>query len=212
MILIKRFIIVFHSCAVGNLSNSFKSRYPSFLMSRKTGLLALAGIFFLTFLIWVTSDTQPPSSKLQAALKSYQRNQSQVLNTRYLTLIDYTKPVLVKRLWVVEIATGKIVLNSHVSHAFNSGLLYATNFSNVDDSKKSCVGNFVTQTTYTGRFGYSLRVRGLDADNSNTLQRNIVFHPHPVPVWSQGCWMTSPATNRELINLIKGKSFLLVAN
>lgn len=179
-------------------------------MSRKTGLLALVGMFLLPFLIWVTKDSQPPTALLQAALKSYRRNQLQVANKRYLTVIDYTKPVLMKRLWVVDLATEKIMLNSHVSHAFNSGLLYATNFSNAEGSEMSCVGSFVTQAAYTGRFGYSLRVKGLDVGNSNTLRRSIVFHPHPIPFFSRGCWMTTPATNQALINLINGGSFVYV--
>ena len=105
---------------------------------------------------------------------------------RYVTLIDYTKPVVVKRLWVVELTTGRTVLTSHVFHALNSGLFYATKLSNVEGSEMSCVGSFVTQATYQGRFGYSLRVQGLDAKNSNTLRRSIVFHSSLIPIYSQG--------------------------
>lgn len=74
----------------------------------------------------------------------------------------------------------------------------------------SCVGSFVTQASYTGRSGYSLRVKGLDTGNSNTLRRSIVFHPCVLPLHSHGYWMTTPATNQTLINLIKGKSFCYV--
>lgn len=179
-------------------------------MTKKTRLLVSAAII-VPVLVWASKDTSPPAGLLQSALTHYQFNKSVVFNQRYITLIDYSKPLLVKRLWVVELATGKTVLTSHVSHAFNSGLLYATEFSNVEGSEMSCAGSFVTQTTYTGKFGYSLHVRGLDAENSNTLRRSIVFHPHQMPIYSQGCWMTAPATNRKLINLIKGGSFVYVA-
>ena len=180
-------------------------------MTRKAWLLASVGVLLLSTLFWVTSNSKPPNALLQTALKSYRHHKSAVSNHRYVTLIDYTKPVVVKRLWVVELTTGRTVLTSHVSHALNSGLLYATKLSNVEGSKKSCVGSFVTQTTYTGRFGYSLLVKGLDAQNSNILLRSIVFHPSPLPLYSQGCWMTTPTTNRKLINLIKGSSFFYVA-
>jgi len=172
-------------------------------------LLAMV-IVPVSLLVWASKDSRPPTALLQAALKSSRRNKAQVANKHYLTVIDYTKPVLVKRLWVVELATGKTVLSSHVSHALNSGLLYATNFSNVEGSEMSCSGSFVTQATYQGRFGYSLRVQGLDAENSNTGRRSIVFHPSPIPLYSHGCWMTTPATNQALINLIKGGSFVYV--
>lgn len=161
--------------------------------------------------LWINHDSEPPAALLQAAFNACRKNTSAVSNQRYITVIDYTKPVVVKRLWVVERATGKTVLTSHVSHALNSGLLYATKFSNVEGSEMSCAGSFVTQTTYSGKFGYSLHVRGLNDTNSNTLRRSIVFHPHPIPIYSQGCWMTAPATNRQLINLIKGGSFVYVA-
>lgn len=180
-------------------------------MTRKKWLLAVAGVLLVPFLLWFTSDSPPPPALLQVALRAYQLNKSAVSNQRYITVIDYTKPVVVKRLWVVERATGKTVLTSHVSHALNSGLLYATKFSNVEGSEMSCAGSFVTQTTYSGKFGYSLHVRGLNDTNSNTLRRSIVFHPHPIPIYSQGCWMTASATNRQLINLIKGGSFVYVA-
>lgn len=181
------------------------------LMNKRKWLLTMIGASLVSLFIWVTGDSILPPSMLQAAMRSYRRNESQVANTRYVTIIDYTKPVVVKRLWVIEVATGKVVLNSHVSHARNSGLLYASKLSSIEGSEMSCAGNFVTQDTYKGRFGYSLRVIGLDAGNSNTLRRNIVFHPHPVPIFSQGCWMTAPATNRRLIDLIKGGSLVYVA-
>ena len=165
----------------------------------------------VSLLICAFKDTGPPIALLQAALKSCWRNKAQVANNCYLTVIDYTKPVLTKRLWVLELATGKTVLSSHVSNARNSGLLHATDFSNVEGSKMSCSGSFVTQATYQGRFGYSLRVQGLDAKNSNTLRRSIVFHSSLIPIYSQGCWMTMPSTNNKLIDLIKNGSVVYVA-
>jgi len=161
-------------------------------------------------LVWATYNFPPPARLLRTARLFYWRNESHIANKRYVTIIDYTKPVLVKRLWVVEFNTGKVIFSSHVSHAYASGLLYATKLSNAEDSEKSCNGSFVTRSTYVGRWGYALRVQGLESGNSNTLRRDIVFHACPLPVWSKGCWMTTSATNRTLINLIKGGSFVYV--
>lgn len=181
------------------------------MMARKIWLLAMV-VGSVSMLVWVTNDSKPPIALLNAAIKSYRRNETEVANKRYLTLIDYTKPIFVKRLWVVELATRRTVLNSHVSHAWKSGLIFPEEFSNAKGSEKSCLGSFITQTTYRGRFGYSLRVKGIDAENSNTLNRSIVFHPSLLPFYSQGCWMTTSPTNLKLINLIKDNSFLYVAN
>jgi len=161
-------------------------------------------------LFWITHESPPPTPLLQAALKAYRRNHTEVHNKRYIALIDYTKPIFAKRLWVVEVTTGKTMLSSHVSHALNSGILYATKLSNVAGSEMSCAGSFVTQHTYEGRYGHSLRVRGLEKGNSNTLRRNIVFHPNWLP-FSRGCWMTTPRINSTLINLISGGAFVYVS-
>lgn len=168
-------------------------------------------VILLPLLVWITYDLQPSVALMRAANQAYRHNHLTVVNQRYLTVIDYTKSVFVERLWVIDLATGKTVLACHVSHALNSGLVYATNFNNDEGSEMSCLGSFMTQATYTGRFGYSLRVRGLDAQNSNTLRRSIVFHPCSVPLWSKGCWMTTPSTNKKLIDLIKNGSFVYVS-
>ncbi|WP_374407934.1 murein L,D-transpeptidase catalytic domain-containing protein [Pelagerythrobacter sp.] len=49
-------------------------------------------------------------------------------------------------------------------------------FSNVPESMCSCRGAFMTYGWYTGRFGTSIRLEGLEADNSNALDRAIVMH------------------------------------
>ena len=66
-----------------------------------------------------------------------------------------------------------------VAHGENSGAsLYATDFSNVIDSKKSSLGIYRVENDYYGSFGYSLRVEGLERTNSNAKDRAIVIHPY----------------------------------
>ncbi len=49
-------------------------------------------------------------------------------------------------------------------------------FSNVEGSHCSSRGLYMTYGWYTGRFGTSIRLEGLDEDNSNALNRAIVMH------------------------------------
>lgn len=49
-------------------------------------------------------------------------------------------------------------------------------FSNLPDSLASSRGAYGTQEQYHGRHGASLRLGGLEADNSNALPRAIVIH------------------------------------
>lgn len=50
-------------------------------------------------------------------------------------------------------------------------------FSNVEGSNATSRGAFVTWEWYTGRYGTSVRLGGLDRTNSNAFQRAIVMHP-----------------------------------
>ncbi len=49
-------------------------------------------------------------------------------------------------------------------------------FSNVPGSNATSRGAYITWEWYTGRYGTSVRLGGLDPDNSNALERAIVMH------------------------------------
>lgn len=169
-------------------------------------LLAAAAL-----LAWhMSSDGDLDPELLRRAQTLARAQHGGVVNQRVVTVIDYRKSLLQTRLWVYDQKAKRVVLSSRVAHAFSSGLLYARSFSNVNGSEKSCTGSFVTGSTYTGSYGYSLRVKGLDASNSNTLSRAIIFHnaPYYLPL-TAGCWATN--VNKELIDLIAGGSFVFVA-
>jgi len=122
--------------------------------------------------------------------------------------IDYNKPVFKKRLWIVNLKTKEVILNSHVSHAWNSGFLKPTKFSNEVGSNTSCSGTFNTLNSYESQFGtgeykIGMRIQGLDKNrNDNALKRNIVFHSSYSP-WSSGCFMSTPKTNKKIIELTR---------
>lgn len=94
-----------------------------------------------------------------------------------LTVIDYSLPSSRQRLWVLDLAHGKVLFHELVAHGAGSGDLYATRFSNVNDSRQTSLGLFLTEGTYEGGNGYSLRLRGLEAGvNDLAGARNIVMH------------------------------------
>ncbi|HEY0511268.1 MAG TPA: murein L,D-transpeptidase catalytic domain family protein [Thermoanaerobaculia bacterium] len=94
-----------------------------------------------------------------------------------LTVIDYSLPSTTPRLWVLDLAQGKVLFHELVAHGAGSGDLYATHFSNVNESRQSSLGLFLTGDTYEGGKGYSLKLRGLDAGlNDLAEKRNIVMH------------------------------------
>jgi hypothetical protein len=131
----------------------------------------------------------------------------------YVILIDYRKHLFSKRLFLFDVKSGKEILSSRVGHAFNSGLIYASDFSNKNESRKSCYGAFITGSSYNGQYGYAMRVEGLDKGvNDQAFRRAIVFHSvEKLPVmWSWGCFVTPPDINRKLIDFTKGGNLVVV--
>ena len=113
------------------------------------------------------------------AWKGYQKliENKQVTNTTYLTICDFSQSSKQKRLYLIDINNETVVMNTWVAHGRNSGLDYATKFSNTPESLQSSLGFYVTKQTYTGEHGLSLKVQGLEPGfNDKAFQRAIVIH------------------------------------
>jgi hypothetical protein len=121
----------------------------------------------------------PGRSVLTSAIAAYERAMKlgAVTNPDRLTVIDYTRPSTEPRLWVLDLSDGRILYRELVAHGRGSGDNFATVFSNEPETKTSSLGLFVTDDSYVGANGYSLRLRGLDAGiNDNAYERAIVVH------------------------------------
>lgn len=104
-------------------------------------------------------------------------NSDLVKKKSLITIIDYTRPSSEKRLYVIDLYSGKLLFNSLVAHGKNTGVEYARSFSNEVGSLKSSIGFFITMDTYDGENGYSLKLKGLEEDiNDNAEERYIVMH------------------------------------
>ncbi len=133
-----------------------------------------------------------------------------------LTVIDYSLPSRVRRLWVLDLDAGRVLARELVAHGRNSGGDVPHRFSNRAGSLQSSLGLFLTGRTYQGRHGLSLRLRGLDSrHNSRAEARAIVVHgadyvnPHIGRSLgrlgrSQGCPALDRAVARRVIELIQG--------
>jgi hypothetical protein len=137
-----------------------------------------------------------------------------------LTVIDYSKPSTEKRLWVLDMRTREILYEELVAHGMGTGDNVATSFSNTADSHKSSLGLFVTEGTYVGKNGYSLRLDGLDQGfNDRARERAIVMHGAPYVSASfaeaqgrlgrsWGCPALREDVARQLIDKVKGGNLL----
>lgn len=133
-----------------------------------------------------------------------------------LTVIDYSKPSSARRLWVFDLPARRLLYREFVAHGQGSGDDLATRFSNEPETHRSSLGLFVTDDTYVGRNGYSLRLNGLEAGiNDRARERAIVMHGAPYVSAefvqqrgrlgrSWGCPALPTPIAREIIDRVKG--------
>lgn len=119
-----------------------------------------------------------PGDLEQAALAYYLSHGSELGNTAYLGVIDFSRHSSQARFHVIDMRTGA-VRSFHVAHGEgsdpdNDG--YPTVFSNLDNSHASSLGFYLTGATYSGDHGRSMRLHGLSETNSNAYERAVVIH------------------------------------
>lgn len=94
-----------------------------------------------------------------------------------LSICDFSQSSRTRRMYVIDVEHKKLLYRTYVAHGQNSGDEFATTFSNDQDSYKSSLGFYVTQRTYMGRNGLSLRLNGVDPGyNDQAFKRKIVLH------------------------------------
>lgn len=188
-------------------------------MKRLLFIFSLSGLLFglLFFIFWRSTLHNVSVVKIpiqKSGISAAHRELLSKYGKSRIIFIDFSKPSIQKRLWVVE--GDSVLLNTYVSHGEKSGLLFARNFSNKVDSHMSCLGEFRTLYTYYGKHGLSLRVAGLDSTNNNAYRRDIVFHAADYATTdyirskgmlgrSYGCFATSEEANQLIIDLVKQK-------
>jgi len=145
-----------------------------------------------------------------------------IKNDHILSIVDFSLPSSKKRLFVIDLSTGKLLFNTFVSHGRNSGTDMATEFSNDPNSFKSSLGFYVTGDTYKGEHGYSLRLDGKEKGiNDNAQERSIVMHAadyvNEAVVKAKGylgrslgCPAVPPALHKAIINTIKDGTCLFL--
>lgn len=104
-------------------------------------------------------------------------NRGLVRRQGLLTVIDYSLPSSEPRLFVFDLVAHKLLFRELVAHGKNSGGDRPSFFSNSSGSLATSLGLYVTEDTYTGHNGYSLRLRGLEEGvNDMASSRAIVMH------------------------------------
>jgi len=105
------------------------------------------------------------------------------MSTEYCFLVDMSLPSGRNRFFIYDLKKNAIVHAGLVAHgSCNETFIANPRFSNQSQSGCSSLGKYKVGAFYTGRYGKSFRLHGLDNCNSNAFKRAVVIHGyHCVP-------------------------------
>ncbi|HMK20675.1 MAG TPA: murein L,D-transpeptidase catalytic domain family protein [Chitinophagaceae bacterium] len=99
------------------------------------------------------------------------------MSTDYCFLVDMSLPSGRNRFFIYDLKKNTIINSGLVSHgSCNETFLARPKFSNESKSGCSSLGKFKVGEFYTGKYGKSFRLYGLDNCNSNAYKRAVVIH------------------------------------
>jgi len=151
-------------------------------------------------------------AKAKAALDSHK-----VYQRDSIAIVDFSKPSNEERFFVVDLASGNVeahrVCHGRGSDPDHSG--FVERFSNDFGSYATSSGAYVTSDYYDGKYGLSMKVRGLDWSNYNAEPRAIVIHnawyaePDMIPLHgklgrSEGCFAMSRKSQYDVMRKLSG--------
>jgi len=134
-----------------------------------------------------------------------------------IAIVDFSKPSGEERFYVVDLMSGNVeahrVAHGRGSDPDHSG--FVERFSNNFGSYASSNGAYLTGDYYDGKYGLSMKVRGLDWSNYNAEPRAIVIHnawyaeDDMIPVHgklgrSEGCFAMSRKSQYDVMRRIAG--------
>jgi hypothetical protein len=151
-------------------------------------------------------------ARARAALDSHQ-----IAARDTIGIVDFSQPSSEPRFHVVELASGQVeshrVAHGRGSDPAHSG--YLERFSNDFGSYATSNGTYATGDYYDGKYGLSMKVRGLDWSNNNAESRAIVIHNawyaeddmvplHGMLGRSEGCFAMSRKSQFEVMRKLAG--------
>ena len=144
-------------------------------------------------------------------------DQHQVYARDTIAIADFSRPSSEPRFHVVDLASGQVeshrVCHGRGSDPAHSG--YLERFSNDFGSYATSNGTYTTADYYDGKYGLSMKVRGLDWSNNNAEARAIVIHNawyaeddmiplHGMLGRSEGCFAMSRDSQYQVMRRLAG--------
>lgn len=172
----------------------------------------------------VNVDRMVNPQLVAAARASFDRHRSSVRHPDIVGIVDFNKMSREPRFYMLDTNSGRVtehyVAHGRGSDPAHTGLLQQ--FSNRPGSAATSEGGYVTTEYYQGKYGRSMRVRGLDWTNSNAESRAIVVHSawyaepsmlatHGLLGRSEGCFAMSYNSLQETMGRLGPGHFLYAA-
>ena len=145
-----------------------------------------------------------------------------VAKSNVISVADFSQSSRNKRLFILDLETQQVIMQTYVAHGQGSGGEYATSFSNKPNSHMSSLGFYVTKNTYLGQHGLSLILNGVEKGiNDNAEDRKIVIHgasyvsdrylqSRSAIGRSHGCPAVASRLSKNIIETIKDGSVLFI--
>jgi hypothetical protein len=123
---------------------------PEVLPNSATGFEAKAANLYSS--LNANHFSLPQLKSFSEALKGfYHLQQKGILQKDILTIVDFSLSSNAKRLWIIDMTSNVVLMNTFVSHGKNTGEEFANSFSNTDSSNKSSLGFYTTGEIYNGK-------------------------------------------------------------
>jgi hypothetical protein len=158
---------------------------------------------------------------LAAAKRQTERLGAKLWRTDVVGVADFARPSWEPRLHFANLENGTVrsFLLAHGKGSDIDHTGWLQTFSNQYGSLATSRGAYLTCEWYTGKYGTSIRLVGLDPDNASALQRMIVMHSAwyvdaaMIARWgklgrSDGCFAMSPSDFNEALWHLSGGRLL----
>ncbi len=158
---------------------------------------------------------------VEIAQRELERAGAQVWRRDIVGIADFARASTLPRFHFVNLENGSIrsflVSHGRGSDPEHSGFLHQ--FSGIPGSEATSRGAYLTAEWYKGKYGTSIRLLGLDADNRTALERAIVMHPAQYAAAShiakfgklgrsEGCFAMGPENFNEALWHLSGGRLL----
>jgi hypothetical protein len=149
---------------------------------------------------------------LARARAAFDANRRRLRHTDVIGITDFSKASSERRFYLLDTRSGRVT--SHfVSHGRGSDPAHSgwlERFSNAVGSNASSAGAYVTGDYYYGKYGRSMKLKGLERRNDNAEARAIVvhtawyaepevIHEHGKLGRSEGCFALPHSSLREVL-------------